>query len=519
MSNTKQMQAKQRFTRKSLNLMIICVAFMILLFSQTPRLLQGPAKTTPEQTSQTVLTSEVSPVSAILEEDKPEISLSAIREQIQALPQPSVTVDIQHWTHDSGAKVLFVASPEIPMLDIQMVFDAGSARDNNLPGLARMTNNLIGEGTKKYSVTEIARQFEDLGSHFSTSSQRDMAIISLRSLSSDTHLTASLNLLTHVVSQPNFPDDSLNRVRNIMKLSIEKAKASPRKLISQATWANLYPNHPYGHYPGGTQGSLDKISQKELIEFHQTYYVQSNLNLAIVGAVSWEKAKQIAEQILNTLPLGKTPAPLPKANILSEPKQVHIPFPSQQTHIRVATLSTTKGSEEHIPLTLANAVLGGGGFSSKLNQVIRQDNGLAYSIYSYVSAMQSEGVFLINMQTKNESAPKALDLVNQTFNQFIENGIAEDDLKKAKNHIIAGYPLGLASNSSILSQLGHIAYYGLPLDYLDQYTKTITQLSPKQSAEVFKQTIGQQPLLTITLGPKPINEIATPNSQAEEPSS
>ncbi|MEJ2742119.1 MAG: insulinase family protein [Gammaproteobacteria bacterium] len=193
---------ERRFSRKALNIMTISVAIAIFLLSRTYT----------DSVSTTTSSTDKSPQENTSANLRPH--LLDIKTQALNTAQPPITLPIQTWRHDTGAQLLFVESSEIPMLNIELIFDAGSARDTDLPGLARMTNNLIGEGSTQHSVEEIAQTFESLGSEFNTASERDMGVLSLKTLASDANLQASLNLFIEVLSQPSFPEAALTRVKS-----------------------------------------------------------------------------------------------------------------------------------------------------------------------------------------------------------------------------------------------------------------------------------------------------------------
>lgn len=496
MSNTKApfKLPKRRFSKKTLNGLIIVVALLIFVLSQTG---ERTASELPKQNAETVPKTEKS--SDLLE----------LKTRIQSAPEDSLHIAIEHWKHPSGARLLFVPAAELPMINLELIFDAGSARDGGRPGLARLTSSLLGEGTSNLDVDDIAIGFESLGSEFVTASQRDMGVIKLKSLSAPEYFTPSLDLFLEVIGDPSFPDASVNRIRKNMLLSLEQEKASPRRLISKATWAALYPEHPYANHPGGTPEALAKITTADLAAFHQTHYTAANVVIAIVGAIDFNTAKSITERLVGALPSGKA---LPKLPAVQSPKTlppIHIDYPSQQTHIRLATLSMARTDPDLIPLKLANEVLGGS-FTSELTQVIRHDNGLAYSVYSYATAMRDRGLFLIDLQTQNESAAKALSLTQETLAQFIKKGPTPEALNKAKSHLVASFPLGFSTNSKILGQLGALGFYDLPKDYFDQYIPKISATNATTAREVFNRIAGTENPLIITLGPQAISETPTP---------
>lgn len=429
--------------------------------------------------------------------------LESIQEISKDYSSPFKPFNIQHWTSERGARVYFVHAPEIPMLDVRLVFDAGAARDGKIPGLAGMVNSMLDEGTVNYDVDQIAQQLESLGASFSASSHRDMGITQLRTLSGEEWLTPALDLFTELVSKPAFPEKNFERIRKLAILGLEYKEQSPEAKIGDALFTNLYNDHNYGILPDGTKDSLTTLKRQDLINFHQQFYVAKNVVVAMVGDISLEKAKAIANQISAELPVGEPAPDLAVVSPLAEKTRIHIEHPSSQTHIRVASHGIKRGNANHFKLYVANEILGGGGFASLLNEEIRQKRGLSYSVYSYFAPMHARGPFIIGLQTKTDSTQEALTVVDATLNKFLNDGPTEEQLIKAKRSIVNSFPLKMGSNGQIVGQLGAIGFYQLPLNYLDTYLDNIKAVTAEDIKTAMNETLASDRMLTLTVGKNP----------------
>lgn len=480
-----------RRTRRNLSIMMVVVAILIVVFYNLPGSRRsGEVRTGP----MIVPTEQTASQKAVggLKLTSPEL--------IEKTPAKSHRIHIESWRTPKGAKVMFVASPEIPMLDVRVVFNAGSARDGDTPGLAFLTNAMLNEGAGVSDVDDIARHFEGLGASLSTGAYRDMAVVSLRTLSDDQYRRPALNLFYDVVAHPTFPQASLDRLRNQLLLGLQREKQDPGAQVAKAFFQQLYPNAPYGIPTRGTEDSLPLISQDQLRTFHQRYYVAGNTVIALIGAIDRSEAELIANQLDQQLPEGPA-APVLKAPAApASARHEHIEFPSSQTHIMAGTVGVKRGDPDWYPLMVGNEILGGGGFASRLNQTIRQDNGLAYSIYSQFVPMAVEGPFLMNLQTRNDQADQALQLLDKTLRAFIEQGPTQQELDDAKRNLLGSFPLQTASNSSIVDYLGMIGFYGLPLDFLEQYPQQVEQVDVDAVKKAFARVIAPDKLLTVTVG-------------------
>lgn len=485
------MTEQSRISRKTLSIMILVVSiFIVVLFN-----LPGSRK--PGEVAPGPLVMPSQSQALPVRDDGLELTSLELVEQAATKPYK---VRIESWRTPNGAKALFVRAPEIPMLDVRVVFDAGSARDGDLPGLAQVTSSMLTEGAGVADVDAIARHFEGLGANINTASYRDMAVVSLRTLSEPQYREPALDLFYDVVAQPTFPNNSLERIRNQMLLGLEHEQQSPGALAQKAFFHNLYGEQPYGKPSNGTPESLENISVNSLKQFHDRYYVAANMVVAIIGNISRSQAEMIALKLDKQLPAGEPAPDLPPGQPLRQAQQEHIEFPSSQTHILVGGIGVKRGDPDWFALYVGNEILGAGGFTSRLNQIIRQDNGLAYSVYSHFIPMASEGPFLINLQTRNDQAPQALTLLNQTLSQFVEQGPTAAELEAAKRHLLGSFPLQTASNSNIVDYLGMIGFYDLPLDYLDRYIGNVEKVDAAAVRKAFARVVKPSALLTVTAG-------------------
>jgi zinc protease len=228
--------------------------------------------------------------------------------------------------------------------------------------------------------------------------------------------------------------------------------------------------------------------------------VAKNLTIALVGDISETYARQIARQISHGLNIGQKPKPNPKVAKLSKSAKVHIKFPSQQTHLLIGQTGINRDNADYYALYLGNHILGGSGLTSILNDEIREQRGLAYSVASYFSKMKSDGKFLIKLQTKNSQANEAKEIVLATLKDFINNPISTQKLQDGKDNIIGGFSLGLASNANIITYLAIIGFYDLPLDFLKTFISKIEPISAFDIKQAYARLINMDKLIILSVG-------------------
>ena len=408
--------------------------------------------------------------------------------------------DIQTWQTSNGAKVMFVEAPAIPMLDVRMVFNAGSARDGSLPGLSLMTNMLLNDGAGNLTADQLAEGFESLGAQFGTSSLRDMAIVTLRTLSDNEVQRQSLALFEQVLTKPTFTDDEIERRRLQMRVALEKQKESPAETAKNSFFEKLYGDHPYAHDPGGNDQSIEAMTREDIVAFFKRHYVAGNVVIALVGAIDRARAEEIAEELTRNMPAGEKAPPLPKVSVAEKGDELAVDFPSSQTHIYMGQPVMARGDDDFFPLYVGNHMLGGSGLVSMLSDEIREKRGLAYSVYSYFSQMQNKGPFVFNAQTRTDRAHETLAVIRQTLEEFMKDGPDEERLTAARKNITGSFPLQTSSNANIVEYIAMMGFYDYPLDYLDTFVDKVNAVTAEEIQDAFRRRVNPDAFLVVTVG-------------------
>ncbi len=413
--------------------------------------------------------------------------------------QAYATPQIQTWT-TNGAKVLFVPATSIPILDVRITFDAGSARDNGLSGLAVLTNGLLAEGAAGLSSQEIAENFESVGAQFGNDALRDMALVSIRSLVDERYLKPALNTFEKVLTQPDFSETTFQRELNRMKVAVRASEQSPADIASKAFYKAIYGDHPYASPVSGDRESLEKISLQDVRDFYKKYYVASNATITIVGAIERAQAETIARELVQALASGQKAPPLAVPAPLTEAQTIHIEYPSTQSHIYVGQLGVKRGDKDYFALYMANHPFGGSGFSSRLVEVVREEHGLAYSVYSYFSPMRETGPFMMGMQTRNDQVEQALDLLDQELRKYLRDGPDMDELIASKSNITGSFPLNLDSNSKLMGYISMMGFYDMPMDYLEHFIENVRAVELADINDALSRRLDADRMVTVVVG-------------------
>lgn len=297
------------------------------------------------------------------------------------------TAKIEHWQTSQGSRVYFVQADALPMADIQVVFDAGSARDGQQFGLAALTSGLLDTGAGQWNADQIALRFESVGVNFGTGVSSDTASLSLRTLTEPALFDKALETMHVILTKPLFKNADFLREKNRTLSAIKQREESPAEVASLAFSDKLYGTHPYAHPDSGVMATVKNLKVSDLAQFYKKYYVTSNAIVVIVGNLSKQQAEQTAEKLLTGLPTGQKPEQLPDVAMPTQASEQHIEFPSTQTHVLVGLPGSYRKDPDYYNLYVGNHILGGSGLVSKLFSEVREKRGLAYSASSSFAPM------------------------------------------------------------------------------------------------------------------------------------
>ncbi|MBS0289010.1 MAG: insulinase family protein [Proteobacteria bacterium] len=415
-------------------------------------------------------------------------------------------LNIQHWLTDTGVKVYFVPVKTIPMVDIEVIFDAGAARDENKGGLAYLTNALLADGTAQLTADQVAANFDNVGALFQAESQRDMAVIHLRSLSDPKQFLPAVKTLEAILTQPSFPESGFKREQQKALSALKQQAQRPQQVASRAFYSLLYQGQPYANWVLGDEASINALTVADLRAFYEKYYVAENTTVAIVGDLSTQEADAIAQALTNQLPKGKAANLLPLVQDLKEGTLKKIAFPSAQTTILMGQPGIKRGDPDYYPLMVGNHILGGNGSVTRIFDIIRNQHGLAYSAYSYFIPMHERGPFVLGCQTRNDQADKARNLMATLVKDFVDNGPSDKELEQAKQNLLGGYVLQFDSNASICHEIGALGFYNLPLDYFNQYKMEVNKITNEDIKAAFRKHIIPENMAVVMVGGEETNK-------------
>ena len=409
-----------------------------------------------------------------------------------------------------GAQSYLVQTKALPMVDIEISIDAGDRYDPAVKsGLATVVGQLMNYGAKseKGLLTEaqIADEIADLGANLGISVSGERAVMRIRTLSRKDLRDRAVQLGSAMLSAPTYDAKILTREKQRMTTALLESETKPESVLDRRFRKSVYGNYPLANSP--TVQSIANISATDLQQFHKQFYRGDRMIISIVGDVSKAEAAEIVQGLLQRVPQsGPAIAKLPEferspVEPLSQ-REVTIPFDSQQAHIAMGMTAVTRSNPDYFPLLVGNYVLGGGGFVSRLMSEVREKRGLAYSVFSYFAPGKDAGIFQAGLQTKNDQATLALEVMSSSIAQFIADGPTQSELDAAKSNLVNGYPLRIDNNRKLLDNVSSIAWNNLPLDTMEVWTKQVEAVSLEQVKAAFQKYLAMDRMKIVVLGAK-----------------
>jgi zinc protease len=434
-------------------------------------------------------------------------------------------IPIEHWKQPSGAQVYFVPSPGLPMVDVQIDFDAGErAVPAAQTGLAQATAAMLsrgvaaGGGQPAMDENQLGEAWADLGAQFGASAGNDRFSVNLRSLTDAKLLTPAVQLAARQLGQSDFPDAIWQRDRARWTAAIKESLTRPGTVAGLAFQKAVFGDHPYGR--DVTEQSLAAIAAVDLRNWRDQRLAPCRAKATVVGAVTRPQADEIVTTLLAQLPAIKAaqcPAPVqvPAVAQLAKGELIDTPFDAAQAQVLMGQPGYPRKDPRHFAFFVGNHILGEG-FTSRLMSEVREKRGLSYSVGSGFSPGLDGGGFTIALQTKPEQAEQAMQVAQQVLRDYVKSGPTEAELSAAKANLTGSFPLRIDSNRALLGNVANIAWNDLPLDYLDTWTRKVNAVTTGQIKAAFSELVHPDRLAVVVVGGQPAKQGAAAQPAASD---
>ena len=402
----------------------------------------------------------------------------------------------------NGIVVLARANYHSPSVSISGYLPVGSLfdRDETL-GLADFTASALMRGTQTHTFNEMYEKLEAVGAGLGFSGGTHTTGFRGRSLVED--LPMVLSLLADTLRQPVFPAKQVEKLRAALLTNLDLQMQDSRDRAGLAFDEAVYPNHPYGRPDEGWPETVQRIRRGDLRNFHRKHYGPRGLVIAVVGGVKPEKAVVLVENALGDWQNPGQPVPpaLPEWHPLTERRDVRISMPDKrQADLMIGTAGPRRASEDFLPAAIGNHILGVFGLMGRLGDVLREQAGLAYYVYSSLGSSTGPGAWLAAAGVDPKDVPRAIDLILAEIRRFVTEPVSQEELEDVQSNLIGSQPLSLESNIGVASLLLHLERHQLGLDFLQRYPGMINAVTPEQILAAASRYLQPDKLAVVAAG-------------------
>lgn len=399
----------------------------------------------------------------------------------------------------NGMVLLTSEQRALPIVSIELLIDAGARYDRaQQEGLAHLTARLLNYGTARRTAVQISETLDFIGASLSAGCGDDVATISMSILKKD--LAVGLELLAEILTTANFPPAEVERQKQAVIASIQAREEEPGDIAQRRFAALLYPQSPYGRPTEGSAQSVRRLAPAQLRDFFQRYYKPNRTIMSVVGDVSQAEISQALTQALRHWTRGEAgAAPVAPAQVGAK-QTARLNKDLTQANIILGHQGVGRENPDYYAIQVMNYILGGGDFSSRAMETIRNQRGLAYSVYSYFGAEKNWGTFQFVMQTKNESALEAVRLAEAEMRRMRDEPVSEQELSDAKDFLTGSFPLRFDTNRKVANFLANVEYYQLGLDYPENYNGLIQKVTRADVQRVAQKYLLPDKLISVIVG-------------------
>jgi zinc protease len=415
---------------------------------------------------------------------------------------------IQQVKSPGGITAWLVEEHSVPLLALRFAFDGGSAQDPaDKAGVANFMTSMLDEGAGDIDARSFQERMEELAFKMSFEEARDGFYGSFETLSANRDASAAM--LALAVTKPRFDADAIERIRSQLLASIARNAKNPSYVAGREWIALAFPGHPYGRVSGGTAESLRAITRDDLEGYRRRIFAKDTLRVVAVGDIDAKTLGTMLDTVFGSLAEKASLVPVamiePPAKGVVQVVEIDVP----QSVVQFGSAGIARKDKDYIAAFVMNQVLGGGGFSSRLTEEVREKRGLAYSVYSYIQPFRYTSVFGGGVATKNEEVAQSLDVIRGELRRMADGGLTVKELEDAKSYLVGSYPLRFDTNAKIANQLLAIMVEDLGVDYVDRRNSEIEAITLDDVKRAAQRVLKADDLIVTVVGkPKGITSTA-----------
>jgi len=437
----------------------------------------------------------------------PVLSRSIMRRAVVALlalpllAAPALATTIERVVSPGGIEAWLVHEPAVPMIAIDFAFVGGAAQDAlGKGGTATLVASLLDEGAGEFDAKTFHARLERRAIELGFQAERDTLRGTLRTLTENKE--EAFDYLRLALTRPRFDPSDVEVIRAQVASLLRRVESSPTDIANLRWWQVAFADHPYGRPVNGTLESVPTVTIADLKDYTRRVLARGNLKVAVVGDIDAESVKVMLDRVFGALPAQPELKPVPNVLPQGMGRRVVVKLDVPQAVVTFGGPGIARKDPDFMAAYIVNHILGGGAFSSRLYQEVREKRGLAYSVYDSLVWLNHSALFLGGTATRADRAGETLAVIDKEFHRLAEDGPTADELAKAKAYLNGSFVLNLDTSSKIAALLVQLQLDGLGIDYFTRRPEMINGVTLEDARRVAKRLLDSGMLVTIAGQPE-----------------
>lgn len=405
-------------------------------------------------------------------------------------------MNIERVVSPGGIEAWLVRDATVPLIAVQYAFRGGSSQDPaDKSGLSNMVSALLDEGAGDLDAKAFQERLDEQAIELRFQDDRDYFRGSLRTLRE--RRDQAFELLRLALTAPRFDADAVERIRGQLAVILRRESSDPSALAQKAWWSTAFPDHPYGRPEKGTPESIAEIGADDLRSYVRRVFARDTLKVAIVGDINAAEAGAFLDRVFGALPAKAELTPVPQAAPSALGRRVVVPFDVPQAVVNLGGTGLPRNHPDFVTAYVVNHIFGGGTFTSRLYQEVREKRGYAYGISTFLYPMKHTALMFGWTQVRADRTADSLAVIEHEMRQMAEKGPTAEELDRAKSYLKGSFALRFDSSTKIAAQLVQIQIDNLGIDYVEKRNGLIEAVTLEDARRVAKMLYDGRLLITI----------------------
>jgi zinc protease len=414
---------------------------------------------------------------------------------------PALATTIERVVSPGGIEAWLVHEPAVPMIAVDFAFGGGAAQDAaGKAGTANLVASLLDEGAGDLDSKTFHARLERKAIELGFQAERDTLRGTLRTLTENRD--EAFDYLRLSLTAPRFEESDVEIIRAQILSNLRRATTSPTDIANLRWWQTAFADHPYGRPVNGTLESVPTVTVGDLKDYTRRVLARGNLKIAVVGDIDAEAVKAMLDRVFGALPAEPELKPVANVSPQGLGRRIVVKLDVPQAVVTFGGPGIARKDPDFMAAYIVNHILGGGAFSSRLYQEVREKRGLAYSVYDSLVWLNHSALFLGGTATRADRAGETLDVIDKEIRRLAESGPTAEELASAKAYLNGSFALNLDTSSKIAALLVQLQLDGLGIDYFTRRPEMINAVTLEDAKRVAKRLLDSGMLVTVAGRPE-----------------